>query len=58
MTVQLPGVSTPLRMETMLRTCAVPIWVVVAFPLSLVLFKRVVFLGCLEGVCDLGVVLH
>ena len=46
---QIPWNRHALRMETMLRTCAVPPWVVVAFPLSLVLFKRVNFQGTWRG---------
>ena len=41
----------------MLRTYAAPPWVAVAFPLSLVSFKRVNFQGTRRGFCSLGVVL-
>ena len=39
----------PARVETMLRTYAAPPWVAVAFPLSLVSFKRVNFQGTWRG---------
>jgi len=38
----------------MLRTCAAPPWVAVAFPLSLVSFKRADFRGAWRGFCNLG----
>ena len=41
----------------MLRTYAAPPWVAVAFPLSLVSFKRVNFQGTRRGFYSLGVVL-
>ena len=41
----------------MLRTYAAPPWVAVAFPLSLVSFKRVNFQGTWRGFCSLEVVL-